>query len=149
MSIFDKNIEDTPITAHLLQDIISERKIGVNDDEVIRYNKILHHILNLVRYNPDKDIWEHRVSLAAIGIKGSPFSAEFSNEVDKLIEQGMKSSEIAEWINIQGISLCERLSSFTRFFKDRGFHIYFRTEEFLKSSNRYKDKLVTISWEEE
>jgi len=149
MSLFDKNIEDTPVTARLLQDIISERKIGVDDAEVIRYNKILYHILNLVRYNPDKDIWEHRVSLADIGIKGSPFSVEFSNEVDKLIKQGMKASEIAEWINIRGLSPCERLSSFAKFFKDRGFQIYFRTGDFLKSSNRHKDKLVTISWEKE
>ena len=60
----------------------------------------------------------------------------------------MKASEIAEWINIRGLSPCERLSSFAKFFKDRGFQIYFRTGDFLKSSNRHKDKLVTISWEE-
>ena len=149
MSIFDKNIEGTPITARLLQDIISERKIGVNDDEVIRYNKILHHILNLVRYNLDKDIWEYRVSLAAIGIKGSPFSVEFTNQVNKLIKQANETSEIAEWINEHEISPCEHLSRFVKFFKDRGFHIYFRMMDFLTSSNRYEDKLVTISWKEE
>ena len=148
MRLFDENVEGTPVTSGILRCIISERKIEVNDNEVIRYNKILQHILNLVRYNPDKDIWEHRVSLAAIGIKGSPFSVEFSKEVDKLIKQGKKASEIAEWINKQGISPCGRLNSFARFFKDRGFHIYFRTEDFLTSSNRYKDKLITISWEE-
>ncbi len=149
MSIFDNHIEDSPVTAGLLRDIIFERKIGVNDNEVTRFNKILHHILNIVRYNPDKDIWEHRVSLAAIGINGSPFSVEFSNEIDKLIKQGKKTDEIATWINKTGISPCERLRSFVIFFKERGFNIYFRTEDFLKSSNRNKDKLVTISWEEE
>ena len=149
MSLFDENIEGSPVTAGFLRDIISERKIRVDDDEVIRYNKILHHILNLVRYNPDKDIWKHRVSLAAIGIKGSPFSVEFSNEVDELIKQGKKTNEIVAWINERGISPCERLNSFVNFFIDRGFRVYFRTEDFLKSSNRHKDKLVTISWEEE
>ena len=150
MSVFDENkIEGSPITARILQEILAERKVNVGDSDIDRYNKILQHILNLVKYNPDKDIWEHRICLAALDIHGSPFTVDFTSEINKKIREGESTEDIIKWINKEKIQPCDKLKKFAKFFKDRGFSIYFRTQDYMKSEDRDNDKLITISWDKD
>ena len=149
MGVFDKDIKETsPITARLLRDILAARRTGYDEEDIIRYNKLLHRILERVRYNTEEDIWEHRTSMAAMGID-LPFDSTLTEEVNQKISAGEDPSDIAKWINTRGISPSNSLKKFASYFKERGFTVTFRTYDYLVSEHRDTDKLISISWKEE
>lgn len=145
MSMFDDNIDGTPVTAQLLKNILAERRIQANDSKVVRYEKILNHILKLVRYDMDKELWEYKISLEVLGIT-SPFDSGYTAEINKLIDEGMNTSSICRWIDEHPIQLSNELNDFVEYFKKRGFQLSFCTATFLESKNRTTDKVIIISW---
>ena len=148
MSLFDTDIKETsPITAQLLRDIINERKVNRDDEYIVRYNKLLQHILNRVKYNIEKEIWAHETSLNAMGID-CPFDDVLLAEINQKIRNGETAKNIAEWINSRGLTPSDSLEKFASFFKKRGFKVTFKTYDYLVSDHRGTDKLINISWKQ-
>lgn len=148
MGVFDKDIKETsPITAQSLRDIINARKVNDDDKYIVRYNKLLQHIFNRVRYNTEKEIWGHETSLKAMGID-CPFDDLLLTEINQKIHNGETAKNIAEWINSRGLTPSDSMGKFASFFKKRGFKITFKTYDYLVSDHRDTDKLINISWKQ-
>jgi hypothetical protein len=150
MSMFDDNIKDVPVTAQSLQEILRLRQVHREDEDIERYNKILIRLRNVVEYTITDAVWEYELSLGAVGCyDGNPFTSVYTQNLNNMIESGVSSDKIIEWVMKNSPNYDSQFTKFRDFMCARGFKLKFKMRDFLKSKDRVNDKLVIISWKEE
>lgn len=157
MSIFGENIiENSPVTAQVLQDIIERRKVRNNMSDEERYNRILNHIYKVVEYNINEDIYKYDINIKALNLK-HPFHDDVAKEINTYISDGMGEDDLIERISLLREERSreefwdEKLLKFADYFKSRGFVITCKWKQYIKSlnsKNPEESNIITISWDE-
>lgn len=150
MGLFDDDcVTSSPVTAQMLRDILEARMVQKDDNLEIRCSKLLQHIYNRVRYNTEDQITYHDTSLKAIGIEGSPFSHEYTDSINKLIDEGKSDGEICDWIDEHPMKMSNKMREFVSFMNKRGFTVHLLSRKFLAAEDkRNTERVIRISWEE-
>ena len=150
MGLFDDDqIESSPVTAQMLRRVLAARTVQKDDNLEIRCSKLLQHIYNRVRYNTEDQITYHDTSLSAMGINGSPFSHEYTDSINKLIDERKSYDEISDWINEHPMKMSNKMCEFVSFMHKRGFTVSLLTHKFLTAEDkRNTERVIRISWEE-
>ena len=150
MGLFDENqIEGNPITAQLLKSILDSRMVNPEDSMEVRCDRLLQHMYNKVRFNTEEQITHHDTSLAALGINGSPFTDEYTDRLNELVNKGKSSSEIEEWMGEHPMQINDKMREFVNFMRKRGFKVSLYVYRYLTadSEERNSERFVKISWD--
>ena len=148
MSVFDEDkISTSPITAQCLRDILEKRTVNSEEDDIVKYDKLLEYIYKRVEYNIDEDIWEHRTCLAAIGVDDPPFEEEYSQQINTL--KNFSERAVYDFVKTHPIEPNQKFKKFVNYFKSRGFEIRFRTADYLHAVDKTTAKIINISWKKD
>ena len=144
MSVFDKNINGSPITAQFLRDIISRRCIQNDTPDEERYERILNALYKKVEYTINRNVYEHSISSETIGVD-IPFTDRFVDQVNALIDEGYETYMICE-IMKDKLDFVPRVQKFINFFISKGFEMTFSLNKYLDSTNKPYEKVFNIIW---
>ncbi len=152
MSLFDKNnLSTNPVTAQGLREIIKSRYSLEGDTLEDICDKLLTKIYRTVEYSLNEDKYSYKTSLAALHLQ-SPLSQQGADRLNTIIHQVVDDAEINKIKEEMGDEFWgEEFKKFARFFKSRGFSVFFNMSEFCHlrtNEDRIKTRLITISWEE-
>lgn len=158
MSLFNENIiNDSPITAQFLRDIINRRRVDFDTPDEERYERILDRIYKVVEYNINKDVYYYEINLNAIGSL-CPFCDNIVKEINNKIYEETNESDLLKFIKERKKELSREefwgssLLKFADYFKARGFNIDCDWKKYIKQSSqleRLDAKIIKISWDEE
>jgi len=158
MSLFSENIiNDSPITAQFLRDIINRRRVNSDTPDEERYERILDRIYKVVEYNINKDVYYYEINIEAID-SICPFCDNIVNEINNKIHEGTNESDLFKFVKERKKELSReefwggKLLKFADYFKARGFNIDCDWKKYIKQSSqreRLDAKIIKISWDEE